>query len=381
MILLKNADLYSPTPLGKQDLLISGETIALMAPSIESFHSSIQVIDGEGKKLLPGFLDQHVHITGGGGEGSFKTRVPEITLSKLVLAGITTVGGLLGTDGSTRSVENLVAKAKALKEEGVSAYVVTGSYEYPTPTLTGSVRKDIVFIEEVLGAKVALSDHRSSHLTFAELSRLASDVRVAGMISGKAGILIAHMGDGSDGMQPIFDMVEKTDLPISVIRPTHVNRKESLLLEAFQYAKMGGFIDLTCGDSQDFPLGKTIKKAKELGVPQENITASSDGYGSWSNYDPKGNLIDIGVSQVNSLWNSFVEMVQTEGFTLEEALPHFTSNVAKGLQLENKKGTIRQGADADLLLVDEELRIDTVIARGNLMMHEKKLLVKGTYED
>ncbi len=381
MILLKNVEVYSPTPIGKQDLLISGETIALMETTIESFHSSFQVIDGAGKRLLPGFLDQHVHITGGGGEGSFKTRVPEITLSKLVLAGITTVVGLLGTDASTRGVENLVAKAKALKEEGVSAYVVTGSYEYPTVTLTGSVRKDIVFIDEVLGAKVALSDHRSSHLTFEELARLASDVRVAGMIGGKPGILIAHMGDGKSGMQPIMEIMEKTDLPISVIHPTHVNRKESLLLEAFKYAKMGGMIDVTCGASEEFPPGKIIKKAKELGVPLENITASSDGYGSWSNYDQRGNLIEIGVSQVDSLWNNFVEMVQEDGFTMEEALPHFTSNVAKGLHLDQKKGIIRQGADADLLLVDENLQINTVIARGKIMMQDKKLLVKGTYED
>src|SRR5690606_3180786 len=102
---------------------------------------------------VPGLIDNHVHITGGGGEGSFKTRVPEITLSKLIEAGITTVVGLLGTDATTRSVENLVAKAKALKEEGVSVYVHTGSYEFPSVTLTGQIKKDIVFIEEIIGAK------------------------------------------------------------------------------------------------------------------------------------------------------------------------------------------------------------------------------------
>lgn len=124
-----------------------------------------EVLDAEGKILTPGFLDQHVHITGGGGEGSFHTRTPELQMSELVENGITTVVGLLGTDGITRSVDNLYAKTRVLCEEGVSAYMLTGAYGYPSPTITGETDRDIVFVNEILGVKLAISDHRAPNVT------------------------------------------------------------------------------------------------------------------------------------------------------------------------------------------------------------------------
>lgn len=380
MILIKNIDVYSPTHLGKKDVLICGEKINLIEDNIDFNNDKIKVIDGSSKKLVPGFIDQHVHITGGGGEGSYKTRVPEIMLSKLTKSGITTVVGLLGTDGTTRSVESLVSKAKALKEEGVSVYVHTGSYEYPTVTLTDSVRKDIVFIDEVIGCKIALSDHRSSHITNEELKRVASDVRAAGMISGKAGILVVHMGDGKKGLTPIIECLDDSEIPVRTIRPTHVNRNKELLAQSFDFAKRGGIIDLTCGIYDELSPRKVIKLALESGVNCENITVSSDGYGSWSKYDEYGNLVKIGVSSVSALYNEFKAMVLDENMDIEEALKYVTLNVAKALDIYPKKGTICENSDADMVILDENLDIDTVIAKGKLMVENKEVVVFGTYE-
>lgn len=380
MILIKDIEIFGPEYIGKKDILIAEGKIALIEDEIIIFSEKINVINGDKLRMIPGFIDQHVHITGGGGEGSFQTRVPEITLSKLITAGITTVVGLLGTDGTTRSVENLVAKAKSLKEEGITAYVHTGSYEYPTITLTNSVKKDIVYIEEVIGSKVALSDHRSSSMTNEELARLASDVRVAGMLSGKAGILCVHMGNGKRGLKPVFEVLENTEIPVKTIRPTHVNRKKELLSESFEYARMGGIIDLTCGIYHELRPANVIKMAEEENVPLENITISSDGYGSWSKYDSSGNMLEIGVSQVETLYKEFVSMVTEFHIDFEKSLRFFTSNIAKALNLYPKKGVIKEGADADIILLNDNMEVRTVIANGKLMMHEGELIVKGTYE-
>lgn len=380
MLLIKNIEIYSPKHLGKKDILIINGKITLIEENIEKFNEDTKIIDGSRKKLIPGLIDNHVHITGGGGEGSFKTRVPEITLSKLIEGGITTVVGILGTDSTTRSVENVVAKAKALKEEGVSAYAYTGSYGYPSVTITDSVRKDIVFINEIIGSKIALSDHRSSSISEDELARLASDTRVAGMISGKAGILVAHMGDGEDGLGIINRVIEKTEIPIVSIRPTHVNRKEKLLLESFEFAKRGGIIDLTCGIYEDLSPSKVVERAKEEGIPLENITISSDGYGSWSNYDKYGKLIEIGVASVSSLFNELRKIVKDLEWDLEDALQFFTINVSKGLNLESTKGSITENKDADLLIIDDEINLVSVISKGQLMLDNGQILVKGTYE-
>ncbi len=380
MILIKNIEVYTPEYIGVKDVLIINDKIVLIEDSIHKFNEKVNVIDGKGKKLIPGFIDNHVHITGGGGEGSFKTRVPEITLSKLIECGTTTVVGLLGTDSITRNIENLVSKAKSLKEEGISVYTLTGSYGYPPVTITNSVRKDIAFIDEIIGVKIALSDHRSSSITCDELARLASDARVAGMMSGKAGIVTAHMGNGENGIGLINEVLEKTEIPVKTIRPTHVNRKRKLLLESFDYAKKGGIIDLTCGMSEEMSPSNVIMEAEKMGVPLENITVSSDGYGSWSNYDAAGNMLEIGVSSVSSLYNEFKNMVNNLNFSVENALRFFTVNVSKALEIYPKKGVIQENSDADVVIVNEEMNIVSVIANGKLMLDNGKLMTKGTYE-
>ncbi len=375
MYLIKNIEIYNPEYLGKKDILFS-EKIELIDNNIEVEFDGLTIIDGNDKLLLPGFIDNHVHITGGGGEGSFKSRVPEAMLSEFTTCGITTVVSMLGTDGTTRSVEALVSKAKALKEEGLSVYALTGSYEVPTTTLTNNIRKDITFIDEIIGTKIAMSDHRSSMVTNDEFARVASDTRVAGMISGKSGSVCIHIGDHKKGLDFIFKLLEETPLPIKTFRPTHVSRQEKLLNDSFKFAKMGGFIDITAGNS---PIN-TLKKSEEANVNQSQITISSDGYGSWSKYDELGNLLTVGVQSVDVLYDTFKQLVHIEKYDITKALQYFTTNCANSLAINNKKGSIKKGLDSDLLIVDKDLEIDSVFALGKAHILDKELLIKGTYE-
>ena len=381
MYLLKNAHIYSPENLGKKDILIAGGRIEKIADEISLGNYPCETIDLSDKLIIPGLFDQHVHVTGGGGEGSFKTRVPEIRLSQLIQCGITSVVGVLGTDSVTRSVENLIAKVKALKEEGISAYMCTGSYKCPTETLTGDIQKDIVFIEEIIGTKIAISDHRSSNPSQEYFNTVVSNTRTAGMIGGKAGIVVAHMGDDSHGFEKIFNLLSQTSVPVTTIVPTHVSRNEELLQQAFKYAKMGGRIDLTCGEKElSLRAGHVIKRAMEQDVPISNITISSDANGSWSQYDQFGNLVKIGASSASALFSEFKFMVNEEKLPIEQALTFITSNVAKTLHMFPKKGTVTEGCDADLLVLSKELEIESVYASGKRMMENGKVTIKGAFE-
>lgn len=227
MILLKQAEVYAPEYLGIRDVLVGANRIEAIGERLEG-GSGCRVVDASGMKLVPGLIDRHVHVMGGGGEGSFHTRTPETELSDFIKAGVTTVVGLLGTDDMTRSVEGLTAKVKALKEEGMSAYALCGSYGYPPVTITGSVKKDVAFIDEILGVKLALSDHRAPNVTLDELIRLGSDVRTAGMIGGKPGFVTIHMGSGPAMLDLVFEALEKTDIPVKTFQPTHMGRNEKL---------------------------------------------------------------------------------------------------------------------------------------------------------
>lgn len=386
MLLIKNAEIYTPAYIGKKEVLIAGGKIECIADKIElpyvksGVNVPCEIIDATNRKLIPGLIDQHVHVTGGGGEGGFKTRAPEVKLSELVKGGITTVVGLLGTDGVTRSLENLYAKTMALNEEGITAYMLTGAYDYPSPTLTGEVDKDIVLIEKVLGVKLAISDHRAPNVTLDQLIQLASKTRVAGMLSGKPGMVTLHMGDAKSGLQPVLDALENSAIPTTIFRPTHVNRNPRLLEEAYSYAKMGGYIDLTCGITGHNGPASCIVEAKKRVIPTGHITISSDGQGSWSRYDEQGRLVKIGVSSVESIYKEFRTMGQNYNMKLEDALPFVTTNVADALGLTGKKGCIKSGADADLLLLTNDLEIDTVIAKGKVLMKDGGMLIKGTYE-
>ena len=381
MLLIKGAEVYAPEYLGKKDVLIAGEKIERIGEDLPEYEGC-QVIDGKGRIVAPGFIDRHVHITGGGGEGSFHTQAPQVQLSDLIRGGVTTVVGLLGTDGISRSTENLVAKAKALKEEGISAYCCCGAYGHPGPTITGSISRDIMFVDEIIGLKLAVSDHRAPNITVDELIRLGSDVRTAGMLSGKAGFVCLHMGGDDRALSPVFEALERTSIPVKTFQPTHVGRAKKLQEDAFKLAKMGGTIDFTCGQFEEKikELAASLRAAKEAGVPMDKVTISSDGQGSWSNYDAAGNLTEMGVSSVDTMYRQVVYQVQNENMSLEEALSLGTRNVAKALEVYPKKGAVHEGSDADVLVLNGDLSMNTVIARGSLMMQDGVLLKKGTYE-
>lgn len=387
-ILLKNAIVYAPKCIGKKDILIVGGEIIYIDNSIsyDALPFAPEIIDVAECPIIPGIIDQHVHIIGGGGEGGFHTRTPEASLSKLTSAGITTVVGLLGTDGTARNLEALYAKTSALNTEGITAYMLTGSYEYPSVTLTGSVRRDMILIDKVIGVKIAHSDHRSSFLSIDEITRLVQDIRVGGMIGTKPGIVTIHMGDGKNDLQMIIDIVENRDTPIKHFRPTHLTRNINLFKSAVKFALLGGFIDFTSG-VRATPTNGRIKVSKAIhdclhnhGINPEHITVSSDGQGSAPVYDKHGNVTGVGIGELRCNHQELVDLVNEEGFDLSEALTFFTSNVAKALNIFPRKGSISQGADADIIIMDKDMGINTVIAKGEIAIRDKEIIKKGYFE-
>lgn len=387
MKLLKNCDLYSPDHIGKKDVLLAGPKILAIADSIPKPSGiDVEEIDCTGLKVVPGFVDAHVHIAGAGGEGGPSTRTPELRLSQLIEAGVTTVIGCLGTDGMTRTVESVLMKAKGLRAEGVSCWIYTGSYQVPTPTITGDVGKDIALIDEIIGVgEVALSDHRSSWPSTDELLRITEHARVGGMLGGKAGIVNIHLGDQEKPFQPMYDVIARSNnmLKLTQFLPTHCNRNDYTLEDAKEYGKKGGYIDITTSSYPYFPEyevkpSKCINELLNAGVPLENITFTSDACGSLPGFDEKGNLVKLEIGKPSANLRELLDAVNEEKVPLEKALKVLTSNPADILKLKNK-GRIEVGKDADILCLDGN-EISHVIALGNFMMRDKKIIKKGSYE-
>ncbi|MEO7917732.1 MAG: beta-aspartyl-peptidase [Dokdonella sp.] len=385
LLLIRNADVYAPESLGQRQLLLGGGSILAIEETDIDLPAALGAseIDLRGRRLIPGLIDGHVHVTGGGGEAGFATRVPPLPLSAFTSTGVTTVIGLLGTDDVARGTRDLVATISGLREQGMSAWAHSGGYHLPPTTLTGSVRSDMVFINCLIGAgEVAISDHRSSQPTLDELLRLASEVHVAGLMTGKAGILHLHLGDGERGLDLIRRALDGSELPPRVFQPTHVNRRKALFEEALALAARGCTIDITAfpvaEDDDAWSAATALRRYLDSGNSPDRVTVSSDAGGCLPCFDSHGHICSMDVGNSGAMLATLNELV-AGGMPLETALPSFTANVADLLRLHGK-GHIAVHADADLVALDEAGNANLVIARGHIHVRDGEQVLRGMFE-
>lgn len=373
-LLITNAEVFAPAALGRQDVLIvSGRVLAIGRDLQPGSAFPVRRIEARGRLLVPGFVDSLVHIGGGGGEGGFATRAHPLRADDALRAGVTTLIGALGTDEVTRSHADLLACARALHAEGLSAFVLLGSYRVPVATLTGSVRTDLVLIPEMLGVgEIAIADHRGSQPSFGELARIGADARVGGMLAGKRGTVLIHVGDGADGIDLLEELGARTPLPRGQWHPTHMSRNARLFEQGRRWLHAGGSIDITASTSAELLEAGEVPPLRALlallddGAPIERITLSTDGQASLPRFDAQGRLLSIEFAPMHSLLDCLREAVLAHGLLLQRALQPITSSAAAVWGLP-RKGRIEVGADADLLLLDaDSLALDTTIAAGRV---------------
>ncbi|GAA5317190.1 MAG: beta-aspartyl-peptidase [Candidatus Pelagadaptatus aseana] len=388
--LIKNAQVFAPRNLGKTDVLISGSRILKIDSNISletiGAQECVEVVDASGKIMVPGYVDTLVHITGGGGEGGFQTRTPEIEFDNIVRAGVTSLIGALGTDATTRGLADVYGKAMSLSQSGLNCFMYTGSYEVPVKTITGSIKSDMIFIEPVIGVgEIAISDKRSSQPTPHELARIASDAKVAGMIAGKTGIVMIHLGDEETCLESLHQAADQFAVALSQFYPTHINRNRTLFEAGIEFAKQGGTIDFTTSTndsilkSGEIRASQALAKALQAGVPSDRLTMSSDAQGSLPNFDEDGILESLDVGAIDSLHNEMLRAVKSEGVEFSLALSAITSNPARVTGL-HRKGQLKQGSDADLNLLDSEsLAISSVMSRGHWLLQNDEMVAQTPF--
>ena len=389
-LIIKNVKVYAPEPSGARDIFILGGKVVKVAEAgtAENFNSlpfSVKTINGGGLIAVPGIVDGHVHFNGAGGEGGPLYRTPPTGLSELTGAGITTAVGLLGTDGFTRSLRDLLMKARSLSAEGITAKIYTGAYQLPGPCLTTDAASDIILVEEVVGLKVAFSDHRSSHASLQTLREAVSQARAGGILAGKKGPVMVHIGEGPDRLKPLAEAVSGTDIPVAQLIPTHLNRSARVLGEALEWAKMGGNVDLSAGVSARYGFSEAVDPPGAVqylldgGAPAERITMSSDGNGVMTLAGPATGEARPLISPVRALYEEFAGMIRA-GIPVEKAVRIVSTNPADRIGL-SAKGRIKEGMDGDVLLIREDgLDLDTVVARGKIMVRDGHAVQKGLFE-
>lgn len=389
--LVRGGEIWAPEAVGRKEVLICGEKILALGeglgPKAEAL-GPVEVLDASGKFVVPGLIDQHIHFLGGGDFEGPLGRVPELHLSWITRGGVTTAVGCMGIDMDFKNLHALLVKAHELERSGLTTYIYTGSFRIPSVCLTSSVRADLVLIDKVLGVKVALSEDTYPNLALEHLATLAGEVRLAGAMTGKTAVIHAHIGRNPKRLQPIFDLLDQVKLPVGHLVPTHVNRWEPDTLEhAVAFARMGGTVDLSSNLSQrsgsltGMNPDEAVKRLLDRGVPLSQITLSSDANVSMPILDAHDRPIGLHNAPPSILHRELVQIIRTNGLKLSDALALVTTNVARVLGIQGRKGSLEAGRDADLVFLTGDLGVDTVIARGRVMVQGGRVLVKGPFEE
>jgi beta-aspartyl-dipeptidase (metallo-type) len=329
MLIIENGELYTPAPRGKATIVVAGGRIEKIgdidARSLRALDP--EVVDASGCILVPGLIDCHIHLIGGSGERGFASASPAILAKELRAAGTTTVIGLLGTDTTTKTLPMLLAKVKALREEGIDARMWTGGYD--ARTLTGNVRDDIVLIDEIIGAgEIAIADRRGVHFDARSLARIASDCYVAGTFTGKAGVLHLHTGELPERLSILRELLD-LGVPAGALHPTHVTRNEALFREAVDLTRRGVAIDIDVVDED------LVQWLRVYDGDRSMVTISTD----------------APIGRVSALREQIIACVRDNGWSIEEAFALATRNPARVLKLHDV-GEIADGKRANLLMLD-----------------------------
>jgi beta-aspartyl-dipeptidase (metallo-type) len=283
----------------------------------------------------------------------------------------------------SRNIPTLLARAAALDAEGITALCYTGGWKYPVPTLTGDPQADVAYVPRVVGVKVPISEAMAPVRPLDELCRLAHEAFTGGLLAGKRSVLHTHIGDHPEGLTQLQDVQRRSGIPPDRLVATHVNRNPELWQQAMVYARGGGSIDLTgmqrpdCGYPNGLAPADAIQEALATGVPAERITLSSDGGAAYPRLDAEGAVLEMYTAGPESLLRTVRELVD-QGLTWEQAVRFCSAHVADLLGLL-RKGYVRPGRDADLLILTAAGQLDTVLAKGRIMVRAGQAAVQGSF--
>jgi len=387
--LIVGGEVYAPERLSKINILFAGDRIAAVGEDLKPPGQYVcDIIDASGKVVYPGFIDPHIHFTGADdGQGPYG-HTYDVSWQDIVESGVTTAVGTLGGEFWVRNLEQLYWKAIELELMGLTTYIYTGCFHIPPLTLTGSVRGDIIFLDKVRGLKTAISDATTSHHTWRELAELVCEVNLGAETVKKTAVIHVHVGRRPERIDMLFELINNTGLDPKLIVPTHVNRvTPDVISQGVEWVRKGGFVDLTTqmrreeGTLTGLKTEYAVKQMLQGGCSIDGITISSDANCPMAIRDDYGKQVGLYIALVDFTRREIRDMVRNNVAPFEEALKMVTINPARSLEIDNRKGRIKAGYDADIVIADshQNLKVDKVYAKGKMLVENGKSIFQSHY--
>ena len=410
-----NGDIYTPTHYGQGNIVIQDDKIS--AITSEELQPSGEVIDASGCLVIPGLIDGLVH--GGGGYDSMTGQVEDIaTIARAhAQSGVTSL--VLGiSSGSMAQINGaLAAIAHVVDEPVADSSQILGSYvEGKFGSLAKNGAQNAKYITppnfEEFHAMWAASDgtlkvisvapENDENLQFIKhLSTFKADaynnIVIAmghtnatyqqAMEAIDAGVTRAtHTYNGMSGMHhralgAIEAVLSHPDIHAELIVDEHHVHPfwgRNLIQQKGIHA-VGLITDCTelAGvPTEDWQASATYVPELDAYRLNEDLTSESDTAfeaGSTEKYVRNGAMwLDVGESTERLAGATITLMdgirnVINWGHSLEDTLTMATLTPAENLGVAESIGSIARGKTADIVIVNENLSVQTVILRGKLL--------------
>jgi len=365
--IIKNCDIYTPIKIIKNgSILIKGEKIAKVGHINESeIPREVKKYSFKNKLAVPGFIDIHLH----GGEG-------------VDILGSTPV--------------SIVKALKAHLKNGTTSLlptIMTASHQQTLQTIKNliHIKKKFKDIPEIIGLNLEgpyISKEKCGAQSTKYIRKPSLPETKEYIEASEKSIKIMTVAPEIDGaINFIHFLTEQKIIPSAGhtnadYSQTEQGIKSGIKLATHLFNAMRGIFHRDPGAAgalllnnevytgvvaDGIHLHPSILKLITIVKPQEKIILITDatkfyGIKQGASFDQKGKLI----GSTKALNASLKNMIKFTGVTFEGTLMAVTLNPAKLLNIENKKGQLKKGCDADIVILNKNLNIRNVFLKGKI---------------
>ncbi|MBP1947992.1 N-acetylglucosamine-6-phosphate deacetylase [Virgibacillus litoralis] len=384
-LFIKNASIYTETEgIVKGSILIEDSKIKGIHNNVNTTTpENAQIIDGQGLNLIPGFIDGHIHGAAGADVMDSTEEALDTMAEVLPKEGTTSFLATTITQ-SPESIEDALRNVAEYTSKRGQAEVMGVHLEGP---FIEESKKGAQPLEYIMKPDIGqfnkwqqLSGDKIKTITLAP-EHDEDGTFIRSLYESGVNVSAGHTGIGFDGM--------KTAITHGVRQVTHIcnamtgihHRDIGVVGAAFRLEELRAeliadgihvapeMLQLIYSNigSERLILITDAMRAKclhsgayELGGQPVNVTEDravlSDGTLAGS---------------ILKMYQGAQQMLQLKDVSIKNVIEMASSNPAKQLGIFDKKGSIKVGKDADLLLVDNNLQIKYTICRGEIAHEEE----------